>query len=84
MATSRVIGVNSAPRRSAHTIALELQCGLIATPEVEGLPVVRRWHVVHNLGKTLSPAAEACRYFTLEHGERFLAERFGHDLPPPR
>ena len=62
---------------SAHTIALELRCGLIATPDVDGLPVLRRWHVVHNLGKTLSPAAEAFRYFTLEHGERFLAERFG-------
>jgi DNA-binding transcriptional LysR family regulator len=69
---------------SAHTIALELRCGLIATPVVEGLPVLRRWHVVHNAGKTLSPAAEAFRYFTLEHGEGFLAERFGQPLPQAR
>jgi LysR family transcriptional regulator, low CO2-responsive transcriptional regulator len=41
---------------SLHTLGLELEHGLIATPEVEGLPVMRRWHVVHNLAKTLSPA----------------------------
>jgi LysR family transcriptional regulator, low CO2-responsive transcriptional regulator len=61
---------------SLHTIGLELRHGLIATPEVEGLPVMRRWHVVHNLAKTLSPAAEAFRYFILERGEAFLAENF--------
>jgi LysR family transcriptional regulator, low CO2-responsive transcriptional regulator len=62
---------------SLHTIGLELEHGLIATPEVEGLPVMRRWHVVNTLARTLSPAAEAFRYFILEQGERFLAERFG-------
>lgn len=61
---------------SLHTIGLELRHGLIATPEVEGLPVMRRWHLVHNLAKTLSPAAEAFRYFILERGEAFLAENF--------
>ena len=61
---------------SLHTIGLELEHGLIATPEVEGLPVMRRWHVVHNLAKTLSPAAEAFRYFILERGEAWLAEHF--------
>jgi DNA-binding transcriptional LysR family regulator len=62
---------------SLHTIALELKLGLIATPEVEGLPVVRRWHVVNKLSKTLSPAAEAFRYFVLERGEAQLAAIFG-------
>ncbi len=71
---------------SLHTIGLELRCGLIATPEVEGLPVMRRWHVVNNLAKTLSPAAEAFRYFILEKGEAFLAEHFGAGpyAPPVR
>ena len=70
---------------SRHTIALELELGLIAAPEVEGLPVMRRWHVVNNLSKTLSPAAEALRYFVLEQGEAQLAEAFGSDAPkPPR
>lgn len=62
---------------SLHTIGLELRMGLIATPEVDGLPVMRRWHVVNNLAKMLSPPAEALRYFILEHGEAFLAREFG-------
>ena len=61
---------------SLHTIGLELAHGLIAVPRVEGLPVVRRWHVVNNLAKTLSPAAEAFRYFVLERGEAYLAQHF--------
>jgi DNA-binding transcriptional LysR family regulator len=66
---------------SLHTLGLELDHGLIAVPEVEGLPVMRRWHVVNNLAKTLSPAAEAFRYFILERGESFLAEQFArHDV----
>jgi len=70
---------------SLHTIALELRQGLIAAPEVEGLPVMRRWHVVNNLAKTLSPAAEALRYFVLEQGEAQLASAFGADaVQPPR
>ncbi|HET8745076.1 MAG TPA: LysR substrate-binding domain-containing protein [Ramlibacter sp.] len=62
---------------SLHTLGLELAHGLIATPEVEGLPLMRRWHVVHALARTLSPAAEAFRYFMLERGEAFLAQQFG-------
>jgi DNA-binding transcriptional LysR family regulator len=62
---------------SLHTIGLELKSGLLATPEVEGLPIVRRWYVVNNLAKVLSPAAEAFRYFVLERGESFLAKEFG-------
>jgi DNA-binding transcriptional LysR family regulator len=63
---------------SLHTLGLELEYGLIAAPNVEGLPVMRRWHVVNNLAKVLSPAAEAFRYFVLEHGEAFLARNFPH------
>jgi len=66
---------------SLHTLGLELDHGLIAVPEVEGLPVMRRWHVVNNAAKTLSPAAEAFRYFILDRGEAFLAEQFSrHDV----
>ncbi|WP_334154511.1 LysR substrate-binding domain-containing protein [Tepidimonas sp.] len=66
---------------SLHTLRVELQHGLIARLDVEGTPVVRAWHVVHTLAKLLSPAAEAFRYFVLEQGERFLAERYGALLP---
>jgi DNA-binding transcriptional LysR family regulator len=61
---------------SLHTLGLELNHHLIAAPDTEGLPVMRRWHVVNNQAKTLSPAAEAFRYFILERGEAFLAQQF--------
>jgi len=67
---------------SLHTVSLELDHQLIAAPETEGLPVMRRWHVVNTLAKTLSPAAEAFRYFVLETGEAFLAKHFAHGSDP--
>jgi DNA-binding transcriptional LysR family regulator len=67
---------------SLHTIGLEWRNGLIAAPHVEGLPLMRRWHVVNTAGKLLSPAAEALRYFVLERGEAQLAAMFADtDLP---
>jgi LysR family transcriptional regulator, low CO2-responsive transcriptional regulator len=68
---------------SLHTLGLELTHRLIAAPETEGLPVMRRWHVVHNLAKTLSPAAAAFRYFVLERGEAFLAKHFQTEPDTP-
>jgi DNA-binding transcriptional LysR family regulator len=65
---------------SLHTLGLELNHNLIATPDTEDLPVMRRWHVVNNLAKTLSPPAEAFRYFILERGEAFLAEHFPREI----
>ncbi len=62
---------------SLHTVGLERRLGLIAVPQVEGLPLMRRWHVVSAAGKLLSPAAEAFRYFMLERGEAQLAAMFG-------
>jgi DNA-binding transcriptional LysR family regulator len=63
---------------SLHTIGLELKCGLLEIVHVENSPVVRTWNIVHMQSKLLSPAAEAFRYFILEHGEAHLAE---HDRP---
>jgi DNA-binding transcriptional LysR family regulator len=62
---------------SLHTVGLERNAGLLTVPDIEGLPVLKRWYVVNNLSKTLSPAAEAFRYFILEEGERFLAREYG-------
>ena len=61
---------------SLHTLGLELDNRLIAVLDVQGAPVVRAWNVVHMLSKLLSPAAEAFRYFVLEHGEGYLREHF--------
>lgn len=66
---------------SLHTIALEWQHGLLAAPTVEGLPLMRRWHVVNTAAKVLSPAAEALRYFVLERGEAHLASMFSGGGP---
>lgn len=62
---------------SLHTLGMELQTHNIAILDVEGSPIMRRWHVIHTLSKLLSPAAEALRYYILEHGESFLADHFG-------
>jgi len=59
---------------SLHSLGLELRHGAIATPEVEGLPILRRWYLVKNHGKTLSPAAEAFRYFLLEQAQTRLQQ----------
>ena len=70
---------------SIHTIGLELNHGLIATPTVEGLPLMRRWNVVSAAVKQLSPAAEAFRCFVLDRGEAHLTRMFNrptHETPP--
>ncbi len=61
---------------SLHTIGDELRRGVLVAPEVEGLPLVRRWHVISPMGRPASPAAEALRYFILERGEALLAAEF--------
>jgi DNA-binding transcriptional LysR family regulator len=65
---------------SLHTMGLELDNRLIAILDVEGAPLVRAWNVVHMLSKLLSPAAEAFRYFVLEHGEDYLAKHFAQHV----
>jgi hypothetical protein len=64
-----------------HTIGLEVRAGALAVLEVEDTPVMRTWNLVHLLSKLLSPAAEAFRYFMLEHGEAFLAQHDAALLP---
>ncbi len=63
---------------SLHTIGIEVRGGLLNVLAVEDTPVMRTWNVVHLLSKLLSPAAEAFRYFILEHGEAHL---LAHDTP---
>ena len=65
---------------SLHTLQLELDNGLLTVLDVAGSPVLRAWNVVHTLSKVLSPAAEAFRYFVLEHGETYLAAHFAAHL----
>lgn len=59
---------------SLHTVGLELRNDLMRVLNVDGTPLIRAWHVVHLASKVLSPAAEAFRYFILEHGPAWLRE----------
>jgi DNA-binding transcriptional LysR family regulator len=63
---------------SLHTLGLELQSGLLRILAVPGTPIMRTWNIVHLQSKTLSPAAEAFRYYVLEHAEAMLQ---AHDTP---
>jgi len=50
---------------SLHTIELELKTRRLVVLDVQGLPIVRDWHVVHLAAKRLSPVAQAFRTFLL-------------------
>ena len=69
---------------SLHTVGPELATGRLAVADIAGLPLVRRWYVVHKPNKTLSPIAEALRYFILEHAEAHLAREFGQLAAAPQ
>ena len=56
---------------SLNTIGLERGLGLVKVPTVAGLPVMRRWHVVHRRGKQLLPIAQAFRDFVRDDGGRY-------------
>jgi len=57
---------------SLHTLGLELRAGALKLLDVEHTPVMRTWNLVRMQSKLLSPAAEAFRYFMLEHAETHL------------
>ncbi len=58
---------------SLHTTALEVKSGLLQVLDVDGTPLLRSWNLVRLRSKTLSPAAEAFRYFVIERGEAEIA-----------
>ncbi len=63
---------------SLHTIGLELHSGLLRMLHIDGTPLMRTWFIVRVQSRHLSPAAEAFRYFIIEHAEAHLLE---HDAP---
>jgi len=68
---------------SLHTIGLELRSALLRVLDIRDTPVMRTWNIVHLQARVLSPAAEAFRYFILEHGEAYLGAH-DRDLLPAR
>jgi len=59
---------------SQHAVGLELAAGQLALLNVDGLPVMRAWNIVHRADKRLSPAAAAFKDFVLKEGSAFLKE----------
>jgi LysR family transcriptional regulator, low CO2-responsive transcriptional regulator len=57
---------------SAHTIAAEIGDGRLVTLDIEGLPIVRQWFVLHRADRPLSPAARAFQAFAKARGPEFL------------
>lgn len=68
---------------SLNTVALERSLGLVSIPDMRGLPVVRRWHVVHRRGKQLLPMAQAFRDFISEFGATYADASSGAAIASP-
>jgi DNA-binding transcriptional LysR family regulator len=52
---------------SIHTVVAELALGELAQLDVQGFPLIRRWHVVYPRGKRLSAAATAFKDWLFTH-----------------
>ncbi len=48
---------------SRHTIELELEAGRLCILDVEEMPIIRHWYLVHRREKRLSPIAKRLRLF---------------------
>lgn len=68
---------------SLNTLALERTLGLVRVPRVAGLPVVRRWHVVHRRGKQLLPIAQAFRDFVCASGASYADASASAEIAAP-
>ncbi|WP_151447846.1 LysR family transcriptional regulator [Lacisediminimonas profundi] len=72
---------------SAHTIGLELQAKSLVVLDVQELPVMHNWYLVHRRNKRLPPVAQAFREFLLAEGAPLLEQLTRLDprlLQPPR
>ncbi len=59
---------------SLHTVGLEVAHGKLTVLDIDETPISRAWHVVALNRANHSQAAEAFRYFVLEHGASILDE----------
>lgn len=57
---------------SAHTCHSELEEGKLATLQVQGLPLVRQWFLIHRSDRALTKAAEVLRRFIIGHKGEML------------
>jgi LysR family transcriptional regulator, low CO2-responsive transcriptional regulator len=66
---------------SAHTVGQELELGQLAVLDVEGFPVMRKWHIVHHKNKRLPPVALAFKEFLLQEGAAQIERLVGRPVP---
>lgn len=62
---------------SAHTVSRELQAGSLAVLDVQGLPLMLNWYVVHRHAKRLPPVAQAFKNFLLQDGAELIDRTLG-------
>lgn len=58
---------------SRHTVGLELRMSLLATLDVEGLPLMRQWFVAHRAAMPLLPLHRQLKAFLIEEGEAIIS-----------
>ncbi len=59
---------------SYHTVAHEIEEGRLSMLQVEGTPVIRKWHIVRHQKKYLLPSAQSLWAFICKEGESFLPQ----------
>jgi LysR family transcriptional regulator, low CO2-responsive transcriptional regulator len=57
---------------SLRTIRQELASGHLALVDIEGLPIVRHWHITHLAAKRLSPAASVFKEFIVDEAAALI------------
>jgi LysR family transcriptional regulator, low CO2-responsive transcriptional regulator len=59
---------------SAHTVTLERQVGNLVVLDVQGLPLMLDWYVVHRAKKRLPPVANAFKRFLMTEGAALIED----------
>ena len=57
---------------SAHTVQAELAAGRLAVLQIDGLPIIQNWYVMHHSDRVLTPAGSAMWSFMVKRGRDFL------------
>ncbi|HNR10471.1 MAG TPA: LysR substrate-binding domain-containing protein, partial [Nitrosomonas europaea] len=63
---------------SLHTIRLELEAGRLKILDIQGLPIMRYWNVVHQKNKRLSNISSVFKQFLLNEAADLVALEYPH------
>ena len=69
---------------SSHTVSRELQLGSLVALDVQGLPLMLNWYVVHRKNKRLPPVAQAFKNFLMSDGAALIEQTMGVVIKRPR